>query len=94
MNKEYKDFINQVFHRKDHDMYEPDYYSWRYEIVKEENDVIALRLDTKLLDKPLHDLVTNLMEWGLMITKLVIASDRFDDEWLYIEIAEVAARTN
>jgi len=28
------------------------------------------------------------MEWGLIITKLVIASDAFDDEWLHMEITE------
>lgn len=58
-------------------------------MVAEEKDSVDLRLDVRLLRIPIHDLVTNLMEWGMMITRLVIASDQFDNEWLSLQITEI-----
>jgi len=54
MKQEYKGLLKQIFHDKLHMNYESDYYSLRYEYVNEEEHSVGLRLDTKLLDKPLR----------------------------------------
>ena len=93
MDKEYKDFLEQVFHAKDHDSYEPDYYSWRYRVVREEDNKITLELDDDFLEKPIHDLLLNMMEYNLMITKLVIGiidpNDYDSGDALYMDVSVI-----
>jgi hypothetical protein len=94
MKQEYKHLLKYIFHSKDHEGHEPDYYSWKFEYLNEEDKSIGLRLDENITDMPLHDLISNLMEWGLMITKLVITGDEFDNEWLHMEITEIPTEVN
>lgn len=86
MNQECKDLLQAIFHDKE----QPDYYSYRYEISKETENKIMLHLDDDLLEKPIGSLLSNLMEWGLHITCLVIGCNPkdYDDEMLCMEITE------
>ena len=91
MKQEYKDFLKHVFHANDHEYNDPDYFSYRYIITKETDNTIDLELDDDFLEKPIHSLMLNLMEWDLMITRLVIGSDPkdYDDESLCMQITEI-----
>ena len=90
MKQEYRDFLQQLFHRQDHEQYEPDYYSGRFKILRETDNTIDLELSDNFLKKPIHDLLLNLMEWDLIITGLAISTNPkdYDDEYLWMQITE------
>lgn len=94
MKQEYKDFLQHLFHDKDHvyeiKISEPDYYSGRFKILRETDNTIDLELSDNFLKKPIHDLLLNLMEWDLIITGLAISTNPkdYDDEYLWMQITE------
>ena len=70
MNEENLDYIRYKFHDKD-----SEFYSWRYEILKDNDKSLILRLDINVLQKDIEQLITELYERRLYISLLLIGSD-------------------
>ena len=83
MNKENLDYIKYKFHDKD-----SEFYSWDYEILRDNDKSLILRLDIKLLQKDIEQLITELYERHLYISLLLIGSDEIANEYLIIGITE------
>ena len=83
MNKENLDYIKNTFHDKD-----SEFYSWEYEILRDNNKSIILRLDINVLQKDIEQLITELYEQNLYISLLLIGSDEIENEYLVIGITE------
>ena len=83
MNKENLDYIKYKFHDKD-----SEFNSWDYEILRDNDKSLILRLDIKLLQKDIEQLITELYERHLYISLLLIGSDEIANEYLIIGITE------
>jgi hypothetical protein len=83
MNNENLDYIGYKFHDKD-----SQFYSWKYEILKDNDKSIILRLDINVLQKDIEQLITELYERHLYISLLLICSDEIANEDLVIGITE------
>lgn len=83
MNKENLDYIRYKFHDKD-----SEFYSWKYEILRDNDKSLILRLDINLLQKDIEQLITELYERHLYISLLLICSDEIANEDLVIGITE------
>ena len=81
MNKENLDYIKYKFHDKD-----SEFYSWDYEILRDNDKSIILRLDINVLQKNIEQLITELCERHLYISLLLIGSDEIENEYLVIGI--------
>ena len=81
MNKENLDYIKYKFHDKD-----SEFYSWDYEILRDNDKSIILRLDINVLQKNIEQLITELCERHLYISLLLIGSDEIENEYLIIGI--------
>ena len=84
MNKENLDYIRYKFHDKN-----SEFYSWEYEILRENDKSIILRLDINVLRKDIEQLITELYQRHLYISLLLICSDEIENENLVIRITEV-----
>ena len=83
MNKENLDYIKYKFQDKD-----SEFYSWEYEILRDNDKSIILRLDINVLQKDIEQLITELYERHLYISLLLIGSDEIENEYLVIGITE------
>ena len=83
MIKENLDYIRYKFHDKD-----SKFYSWKYEILRDNDKSIILRLDINVLQKDIEQLITELYERHLYISLLLICSDEIANEDLVIGITE------
>jgi len=83
MNKKNLGYIKYKFHDKN-----SEFYSWEYEILRENDKSIILRLDINVLRKDIEQLITELYERHLYISLLLIDSDEIDNEYLVIGITE------
>ena len=83
MNKDNLDYIKYKFHDKD-----SKFYSWDYEILRDNYKSIILRLDINVLQKDIEQLITELYERHLYISLLLIGSDEIENEYLVIGITE------
>ena len=83
MNKENLDYIKYKFPDKD-----SEFYSWDYEILRDNDKSIILRLDINVLQKDIEQLITELNERHLYISLLLIGSDEINNEYLVIGITE------
>jgi hypothetical protein len=83
MNKENLDYLKYKFHDKD-----SEFYSWEYEILRDTDKSIILRLDVNLLQKDMEQLITELYEQHLYISLLLVCSDEIENEHLVIGITE------
>jgi hypothetical protein len=83
MNEENLDYIRYKFHDKD-----SEFYSWKYEILRDNDKSLILRLDINLLQKDIEQLITELYERHLYISLLLICSDEIANEDLVIGITE------
>ena len=83
MNNENLTYIGYKFHDKD-----SQFYSWKYEILRDNDKSIILRLDINVLQKDIEQLITELYERHLYISLLLICSDEIANEDLVIGITE------
>ena len=83
MNEENLDYIRYKFHDKD-----SEFYSWKYEILRDNDKSLILRLDINVLQKDIEQLITELYERHLYISLLLICSDEIANEDLVIGITE------
>ena len=83
MNKENLDYIRDKFHDKD-----SHFYSWKYEILRNNDKSLILRLDINVLQKDIEQLITELYERHLYISLLLICSGEIANEDLVIGITE------
>jgi hypothetical protein len=83
MNKENLDYIKYKFQDKN-----SDFYSSRYEILKDKDKSIILRLDINVLQRNIEQLITELYQRHLYISLLLICSDEIENENLVIRITE------
>ena len=83
MNKENLHYIKHKFHIKN-----SEFYSWEYEILKDNDKSIILKLDINILQKDIEQLITELYEQHLYISLLLIGSDEIGNEYLVIGITE------
>ena len=83
MNEANLDYIRYKFHDKD-----SEFYSWRYEILKDNDKSLILRLDINVLQKDIEQLITELYERHLYISLLLICSNEIANEDLVIGITE------
>jgi hypothetical protein len=83
MNKENLDYIKHKFHTKN-----SEFYSWEYEILRDNDKSIILKLDINVLQKDIEQLITELYEQHLYISLLLIGSDEIGNEYLVIGITE------
>ena len=83
MNKENLDYIKDKFHDKN-----SEFYSWEYEILRDNDKSIILRLDINILQKDIEQLITELYGRHLYISLLLIGSDEIENEYLVIGITE------
>ena len=83
MNKENLDYIKHKFHIKN-----SEFYSWEYEILRDNDKLIILKLDINVLQKDIEQLITKLYEQHLYISLLLIGSDEIGNEYLVIGITE------
>jgi uncharacterized protein involved in tolerance to divalent cations len=83
MNKENLDYIKHKFHDK-----KSEFYSWEYEILRDNDKSIILKLDINVLQKDIEQLITELYERHLYISLLLIGSDEIGKEYLVIGITE------
>jgi hypothetical protein len=83
MNKENLDYIKHKFQDKDSEFYSP-----QYEILKDNDKSIILRLDINVLQRDIEQLITELYERHLYISLLLICSDEIENEHLVIGITE------
>ncbi|HYJ02765.1 MAG TPA: hypothetical protein VEW92_11180 [Nitrososphaeraceae archaeon] len=63
MNKENLDYIKHKFHIKN-----SEFYSWEYEILRDNDKSIILKLDINVLQKDIEQLITELYEQHLYIS--------------------------
>ena len=83
MNKENLDYIKYKFQDKN-----SEFYSSRYEILKDKDKSIILRLDINVLQRNIEQLITELYQRHLYISLLLICSDEIENENLVIRITE------
>ncbi|HEY6586816.1 MAG TPA: hypothetical protein VIY98_00875 [Nitrososphaeraceae archaeon] len=83
MNKENLDYIKYKFQDKN-----SEFYSSRFEILKDNDKSIILRLDINVLQRDIEQLITELYERHLYISLLLICSDEIENENLVIGITE------
>jgi hypothetical protein len=83
MNKENIDYIKLQFHEKN-----SEFYSWEFEILKDNYKSTILRLDINILQKDIEQLITELYERHLYISLLLIGSDEIGNEYFVIGITE------
>ena len=83
MNKENLDHRKYKFHDKN-----SEFYSSQYEILRDNNKSLILRLDINVLQKDIEQLITELYERHLYISLLLIGSDEIGNEHLVIGITE------
>ena len=83
MNTENLDYIKYKFQDKN-----SEFYSSRYEILKDNDKSIILRLDINVLQRDIEQLITELYERHLYISLLLIGSDEIENENLVIGITE------
>jgi hypothetical protein len=83
MNEENLDYIRYKFHDKD-----SQFYSWKYEILRDNDKSIILRLDINVLQKDIEQLITELYKRHLYISLLLICPDEIANEDLVIGITE------
>jgi hypothetical protein len=83
MIKENLDYIKDKFHDKN-----SEFYSSQYEILRDNNKSLILRLDINVLQKDIEQLITELYEQHLYISLLLIGSDEIGNEHLVIGITE------
>ena len=83
MNKENLDYIKYKFQDKN-----SEFYSSRYEILKDKDKAIILRLDINVLQRNIEQLITELYQRHLYISLLLICSDEIQNENLVISITE------
>ncbi len=77
MNKENLDYIKYKFQDKN-----SDFYSSRYEILKDKDKSIILRLDINVLQRNIEQLITELYQRHLYISLLLICSDEIE-KWKF-----------
>ena len=65
-----------------------EFYSWEFEILKDNDKSIILKLDINILQKDIEQLITELYERHLYISLLLIGSDEIGNEYLVIGITE------
>jgi hypothetical protein len=83
MDKENLDYIKYKFQDKN-----SEFYSSRYEILKDKDKSIILRLDINVLQRNIEQLITELYQRHLYISLLLICSDEIENENLVIRITE------
>ena len=83
MNKLNLDHIKYKFHDKN-----SEFYSSQYEILKDNDKSIILKLNINVLQKDIEQLITELNERHLYISLLLICSDEIENEHLIIGITE------
>jgi hypothetical protein len=83
MNIENLDYIKCKFQDKN-----SEFYSSRYEILKDNDKSIILRLDINVLQRNIEQLITELYQRHLYISLLLICSDEIENENLVIRITE------
>jgi hypothetical protein len=83
MNKENLDYIKHKFHDKN-----SEFYSSQYEILRDNDKSITLRLAINVLQKNIEQLITELYERHLYISLLLINSDEIENKYLVIGITE------
>ena len=83
MNKENLDYIKYKFQDKN-----SEFYSSLYEILKDKDKSIILRLDINVLQRNIEQLITELYQRHLYISLLLICSDEIENENLVIRITE------
>jgi hypothetical protein len=83
MNKENLDYIKYKFQDKN-----SEFYSSRFEILKDNDKSIILRLDINVLQRNIEQLITELYQRHLYISLLLICSDEIENENLVIRITE------
>ena len=83
MNKENLDYIKHKFHGKN-----SEFYSSQYEILRDNDKSIILRLAINVLQKNIEQLITELYERHLYISLLLINSDEIENKYLVIGITE------
>jgi hypothetical protein len=83
MNNLNLDYIKYKFHDKN-----SQFYSSQYEILRDKDKSIILKLDINVLQKDIEQLITELNERHLFISLLLICSDEIENEHLVIGITE------
>jgi hypothetical protein len=83
MNKENLDYLQSKFHDKN-----SKFYSSQYEILRDNDKSIVLKLDINVLQKDIEQIITELNERHLYISLLLICSDEIENEHLVIGITE------
>ena len=83
MNKEILNYIKHKFHDK-----KSKFYSWEFEILRDEDKSTILKLDINVLQKDIEQLITELYERHLYISLLLIGLDEIGNENLVIGITE------
>jgi hypothetical protein len=83
MNKDNLDYIKHKFHDKN-----SEFYSSQYEILRDKDKSIILRLAINVLQKDIEQLITELYERHLYISLLLINSDEIENKYLVIGITE------
>jgi hypothetical protein len=83
MNKENLNYIKHKFHDKN-----SEFYSSPYEILRDNDKSIILRLAINVLQKDIEQLITELYERHLYISLLLINSDEIENKYLVIGIIE------
>jgi len=83
MNKENLDYIKHKFHDKN-----SEFYSSQYEIFRDNDKSIILRLAIDVLQKDIEQLITELYERHLYISLLLISIDEIENKYLVIGITE------
>ena len=77
------EYIKYKFHDKN-----SEFYSSRYEILRDNNKSIILKLDINVLQKDIEQFITELNERHLYILLLLIGSEEIENEYLVIGITE------
>ena len=77
------EYIKYKFHDKN-----SEFYSSRYEILRDNNKSIILKLDINVLQKDIEQFITELKERHLYILLLLIGSEEIENEYLVIGITE------
>ena len=83
MDKENLEYLKYKFHDKD-----SNFYSSQYEILRDNNKSIILKLDINVLQKDIEQLITELYKRNLYISLLLICSDEIENEHLVMGITE------
>ena len=77
------EYLKYKFHDKN-----SEFYSSRYEILRDNNKSIILKLDINVLQKDIEQFITELNERHLYILLLLIGSEEIENEYLVIGITE------